>query len=362
MKIQLPFTEFIDLLQADRTIRGLKPQVFYLENELAFKVHFKTWDSWFVCSTIKKKELPGLTSEQAISEFRSNFLSGAVVASKDDDGFTATTIKPVVEEVTAPQSPYGITGFSFSKNNDVREEATTYESFYLGIVKGWEAKVIKALMDNTLQNKQAGFGDFIKQLFNTINTEPFKKRLRGIIRRTMVSGLESAEEETNVQVGIQETFRNKLAALEDQQLNGYTANGKRWHGIKGATRDLQMDILKSIEEDVKNKATRGEMVKHVQEIFETSTKSQAERIARTETTRFVNEGKMAGYKDSQLGGNKAYAAVMDGKTSDICRRLHKKYFDKGIELDEEFRDDVTGITMSHPPAHPNCRCVIEYRA
>ena len=206
------------------------------------------------------------------------------------------------------------------------------------------------------------FGEFVRDIMNAINTTPFLKRLNKIIKNSMFAGLDSAEEEVGVQIGAGPVFNDRVKALTNQQLDGYTINGKKWHGIKGATKELQLKILKTVENNVREKVPMKETVEDIQNLFSGAATSQAKRIARTETTRFINEGKLAGYKDSGIKGLKAWSIVGDDRTSDIDIRLHKKYGDKGIEFDDVFIDDVTGKSFNYPSSHPNCRCVIEYRS
>ena len=94
------------------------------------------------------------------------------------------------------------------------------------------------------------------------------------------------------------------------------------------------------------------------EIYYVAKDSQAERIARTETTRFFNEGKLRGFKDSGVKANKTWLVVHDSATSDLCNRLASKYGKKGIPFDEKFLDDKTGKEFDHPPSHPNCRSIL----
>ena len=243
---------------------------------------------------------------------------------------------------------------------DIIEEAKDYGDFYEKVVDKWERKTLAALKDiplNKMYDPEAikTFGEFVSNMMNGITVNPFMGKIRKFIKESLVAGMRSAEEELDVDIGFTSGFGDKLKALEKQQLDGYMLpDGKQWHGIKGATKELQLKILKSVESDVQNKATRTEMTDNIKDIFEGSTTAQAKMIARTETTRFVNEGKLTAYKESGVDGLKAWASVIDDRTSDIDKRLHAKYFDKGIPLDDPFIDDVTGKNFHYPPSHPNC--------
>lgn len=76
-------------------------------------------------------------------------------------------------------------------------------------------------------------------------------------------------------------------------------------------------------------------------------KSKAERLIRTETNHFHNEGELEAYK--QMGFEKfRFMATLDNRTSEICAEMDGKIFD--------VKDGIPGDNM--PPLHPNCRSTI----
>lgn len=246
---------------------------------------------------------------------------------------------------------------------DIIEVSDDYASFYKNTILDWKAKTLKALEEIPVEKKfdtevHKEFGAFLSKLMNGINSAVFLKVIRKFIKKGMVAGVESVEEETSTDIGFTFSMNERLKALEGQEINGYKLpDGKVWPGIKGATKKLQFEILKSVEESVKNKEGRKEMTDKIVKIFDGSSKAQAERIARTETTRFINEGKLASYQEIGMK-YKSWDAVMDTRTSDIDQRLHNKYQSEPIPIDEMFVDEVTGKQFMYPPSHPNCRCVI----
>jgi len=82
------------------------------------------------------------------------------------------------------------------------------------------------------------------------------------------------------------------------------------------------------------------------------------KIARTETNRFRNAGRLQGYKDAGLKGVKVYKAFLDNRTSALCKRLNGQK----RALDEAFEDPLTNQKYEVPPSHPNCRCVVAFSA
>lgn len=354
MILKLSFNDFMSQLRiAKRTGR---PTLHYEETPNKFTMYFNYLGEWKYSCEVKKKtiadfgDLYSVEREEAINDWKMEYLS---------DALELDALELDIEE------PMNITNkeAELEPGEDVIDESKDYKDFYVETVKRWKAKTLKALEEIPIEKKfdtevSKEFGAFLSKLMNGINSAVFLKVIRRFIKKGMIAGMESVEEETEQQIGFTFSMNERLKALEGQEINGYKLpDGKVWPGIKGATKKLQFKILKSVEESVKNKENRKEMTEKIEKIFDGSSKAQAERIARTETTRFINEGKLASYQEIGMK-YKSWDAVLDQRTSDIDRRLHNKYQDNPIPIDEMFIDEVTGKTFMYPPSHPNCRCVI----
>ena len=77
-------------------------------------------------------------------------------------------------------------------------------------------------------------------------------------------------------------------------------------------------------------------------------------IARTETNRALNQGKLLAMKGSGIEMQKKWLTHKDDRTSPICMRLDGQT----VELDEDFKDDVSGWEGQSPPSHVNCRSTV----
>jgi len=238
------------------------------------------------------------------------------------------------------------------------EGAETYEELLVNEISKWEKQVISAIEKSKIAQKslkyvEKSFGDFLSGLFGIVFTETFSKKIASIIKKEMLKGLKTAENELHLDIGVSERFNNTVKYLANQQLDGYTIDGKKWHGIKGATNKLQLKIYDTVREGVQNKESQKQLVKRVKEVFKSAKEGQAVRIARTERNRFVNSGKLNGYLDSGVKGKKRWVTFHDDKTSDRCKKLDGQV----RELTEEFETgDWSGM---HPPSHPACRSSIE---
>jgi hypothetical protein len=93
---------------------------------------------------------------------------------------------------------------------------------------------------------------------------------------------------------------------------------------------------------------------------------RASVIAVTENTRIMSEGKLILWNESGVIAGKTWAAVLDGKTTALCRALNGQTVPVNgkfvvnpadIASDPELADMVAafGNTFDAPPAHPNCR-------
>lgn len=132
--------------------------------------------------------------------------------------------------------------------------------------------------------------------------------------------------------------------------------------------DYTFDNIKGMNEDIENKLrqelSRGYMdgegiakiKKRVEKVFDVG-KNRAEMIARTETTRASNAGKLHAYKKAGEKGTKIWITHFDDRTSDICKRLDGQE----VDINANFKDKTSGWEGQHPPSHVNCRSSVSVR-
>lgn len=127
----------------------------------------------------------------------------------------------------------------------------------------------------------------------------------------------------------------------------WCADGKKWSDrIWLHKSELQL----TLSEELMNCIIRGDshekLVKELMHRFNVS-RSQSERISRTELNRIQNRGAIAGYLAAGYESYR-YLAAHDERTSDVCSALDGQIF--------RFEDAKEGINF--PPMHPNCRSTI----
>ena len=237
--------------------------------------------------------------------------------------------------------------------------AEDYADLIVKMFDRWEKKVLAAVNEINKGSKASimkSFGEFLRQMFTGMASIEIFNLIKMAVNKTMKKGLLEAEEEIGADIGTSQVFNTKAEGLARQQFDGYTLpDGKKWHGIKGVSAKLQEKIYNGIKEGMMNKEGTRELKERVQKIFKQAKEGQALRIARTESARFVNEGKLQAYKDSGVPGKKRYVAFIDDKTSDVCRGLHGQV----REFDEPF-NSPDGREIMIPPAHPSCRSFIMF--
>jgi SPP1 gp7 family putative phage head morphogenesis protein len=241
---------------------------------------------------------------------------------------------------------------------DVIEEAEDYSDFLLKTFDNFEKKVLAAADKITVNKSMAkNFGEFLATMFNAVNTKAFAGQVKRYLKADLISGMLSAEAETGVDIGFTQAYQDKLNQLQGQQVDGYTINGKKWPGIKGVTKELQAKIIQTVQSGINENKSVKEIKESIKKDFDGFSEWRTNMIARTETNRMINEGKLIGYKETKIKGKKFWSTAIDNRTSDICRRLNGQ----SQELDSPFLDEKTMKAFATPPAHPHCRSVIYFK-
>jgi len=102
----------------------------------------------------------------------------------------------------------------------------------------------------------------------------------------------------------------------------------------------------TLEEGMSNKEAATFLQKGIGDLTRTS----ANAIARTESTRAFNFGTLSEAQSSDMVIGYRYNAILDNATTDICRERNGKYIPK---------DDIRALATNTPPLHVNCRSRLE---
>lgn len=119
--------------------------------------------------------------------------------------------------------------------------------------------------------------------------------------------------------------------------------------------DYATDVTKraknTLMDAIKNGVTEGEIVKLLRDELSENTDKWIRTVVRTKTTEFYNSARRSYWENDsiakQLVEAYQFSAIMDERTSEICKHLDQKIF----SLDS----DVSRVT---PPLHFNCRSLL----
>jgi SPP1 gp7 family putative phage head morphogenesis protein len=315
-----------------------------------------------------------ISFDEAFENFKVNYLSN-VQLFKDYNMFPSIPVQELAveesnDDVLPPNSEEILKEVLYKESDDIDagsdmiEESKDYSGFLLGFFNKLEKKVLTAVSklddeivkDFSSDIKTKTLGDFLKDLFNIVNTKTFIANVRKYLKMDLLKGMYEAEKETGLDIGFTDNYQAKLNQLASQQLDGYTINGKKWMGIKGVTKEIQHKVISTVQDGINKELSLNEIKDNVKDTFEGFSDWRAKMIARTETTNIVNEAKIIGYKETKIKGKKKWSAAMDNRTSEICKRLHGMK----VGLDDYFIDPITRKAYFRPAAHVNCRCVLNF--
>lgn len=233
-----------------------------------------------------------------------------------------------------------------AEGKDIEVKASSMARFLEDILKASLAeqqRIIDAMTEeefNTFSQKgieSKGFEEFIAKLKSVISYAMLKKYSDDAIKEEYLKGHDIAEKKIDRNVNV-----NWNAV---QFLQNYT-----FENIKNLTDEMGNKLRQELQRAYMNREGVQTIKEKLQEVLDAG-KTRAETIARTETNRANNTGRLMAYKGSGMPGKKVFKAHIDHRTSEICQRLDGQE----VDIDANFEDPVTGWKGQAPPAHPNCR-------
>ena len=207
-------------------------------------------------------------------------------------------------------------------------------------------KKIKSLIEremgtNTLKEIKS-IDDLAKSIKGILTFEGLKIISDAIINNTFTKGWDSAEKQVNKNL-----MMNKGAVSFIQD---YTFNN-----IKSMTDEIRTDLRQELERGIMSGEGIAKIKARVSKVFDVG-ENRAEMIARTETNRAENQGKLQGFKSSGEKFKKQWHTHFDDRTSPVCKRLHNQI----VGMNENFKDKQGDFEGPCPPSHVNCRSSVLY--
>lgn len=131
----------------------------------------------------------------------------------------------------------------------------------------------------------------------------------------------------------------------------------------GSAADTSVDKMSNIIADgLSNELSVPEISKNVKDTFTDFSKSQTDRITRTEVIKASNLGAQDAFEQSGIVEAKEWLTTDDDRTDEECLEMDGKI----IGLDDSYfsqGDSIGSLSLDYedvdyPPLHPNCRCVL----
>jgi len=204
-----------------------------------------------------------------------------------------------------------------------------------------EKKIVELIRNEMRPNKIKeikSLGDIIKAIKDIL---VFSSEVKDISDRVIMNVFMEGWDKTEKQLN-----RNMMLNKEAIEfIKSYT-----FQNIQGMNKELTEDLRQELERGLIEGNGGFQMMERVRKVFNSS-KTRAEAIARTETNRAENQGRLLAFKESGEEYEKKVIAHIDDRTSDICKRMNGKT----TELNGSFKDAQTNQEWQSPPFHVNCR-------
>ena len=190
--------------------------------------------------------------------------------------------------------------------------------------------------------------DLVNKFVRMLSLNPLIQKVNEILTQEYDKGIE--REEKNFDMNF---LRNEERLTSLQK---YT-----FDNIKDLNDDMANKLRAELQRSMLNLESIPKMKERVKKVMDVS-EVRATAIARTESIRATNMGRIDGARQTGLKLVKWVNVHMDSRTSPICTRMNAKYGirAKGIPLDDKFVDNTSGEEFDIPPFHVNCRTNILY--
>lgn len=209
----------------------------------------------------------------------------------------------------------------------------------------------KSIKDETAPIIKKMFADFYEQLQrkNPISkgsidiVDNLSLKYKGELKRALKNSFAAIYKDGQVQAA-QELNKSDFAlpTTSDEFLDILEQETFKWIG------DYEYGIKKKTKEQLVAAIKDGKPLSSVIDVLDNEGKKLSEvsleRFARTKHTEVLNRGRHEYFQNSGVISGYQYSAILDDRTSDICRGLHGKKFKVGTE--------------PIPPMHFNCRSVL----
>lgn len=181
---------------------------------------------------------------------------------------------------------------------------------------------------------------------NTLINEEFRKLNRELQKQLLELGLYETEFYTYlINFDKEEDFKKTTKSQQEELIVAALLLGGT---IKQTLSEQKTNLKNTLNKNVNvfyNQTTSKTAARNIVKVNLNRNKSQLLTIARTSATNQLNLSKFETLKKNNVGKYQ-YVAILDNRTSNICRKLHNKIF------------NVDDPKAPKPPQHFNCRSSI----
>ncbi|WLR49584.1 minor capsid protein (plasmid) [Halobacillus litoralis] len=187
--------------------------------------------------------------------------------------------------------------------------------------------------------------------------ENTKKIFEYFFYKTFLAGMNDAGEEIQKQASFFEGYAEddpqiEVSSIEEQ----IPEEALSWYESYAIylTMVFEQDVLNEVQGKVREYLEKGINVRDIPKLLAESeklekfTKNRLNTIARTESTKAYNSGRVAEYHNSRIVEAVQYSAILDNRTTTFCRGLNGKIMEKSSYL----------VALYQPPNHFNCRSLL----
>lgn len=186
-----------------------------------------------------------------------------------------------------------------------------------------------------------GLNDIVSRLKDLVSFEALRELTGKVIKASYLDGWDGVEKE------LDRNFVPDKEAID--YITKYT-----FDNIKGVEDELEEDLRQTLQRGFMDGEGVDRLKKRVGEAIDVHS-NRAEMIARTETNRASNFGRLHGYQKAGVSAKKVYNAHLDDRTSPLCKRLNGQE----VDLNDTFKDPKGEWEGKAPPAHPMCRSAFD---
>ena len=189
-------------------------------------------------------------------------------------------------------------------------------------------------LDRTAENAKK-----ICESLRTLETRTDTAFLRAEMDKAYKNIIFDIQQGTDISGAFSQIPKSRIEQVLKENWSGKHYSTRIWNN----TEKLADDVKQSLVESFMTGAGEREAAAAIQEKFAVGA-NEARRLIRTENTYVTGQAELEGYKTAQVEEYE-YAALIDGRTSEICKALDGKFF--------KITEAKAG--ENYPPMHPYCR-------